>query len=106
MAGIAGALEIHQFGYVTPEVFGTDISFWPMIYSICGGLGTLAGRIVGTIAVTMLWEGLRGLGLTYARFVIIGLLLILTVIFLPNGLVSLPRRLQEWRRRRERSRRG
>ncbi len=35
VAGIAGALEIHQFGYVTPEVFGTDISFWPIIYSIC-----------------------------------------------------------------------
>ena len=101
VAGIAGALEIHQFGYVTPEIFGTDISFWPIIYSISGGLGTLAGPIVGTVAVTFLWEGLRGLGLTYARFVIIGLLLILIVIFLPNGLVSLPRRLKEWRRRRE-----
>jgi branched-chain amino acid transport system permease protein len=100
VAGIAGALEIHQFGYVTPEVFGTDISFWPIIYSISGGLGTLAGPIVGTVAVTVLWEGLRGAGLTYARFVLIGLLLILTVIFLPNGLVSLPRRLQEWRRKR------
>ena len=99
VAGIAGALEVHQFGYVTPEVFGTDISFWPIVYSISGGLGTLAGPIVGTVAVTLLWVGLRGLGLTYARFVIIGLLLILTVIFLPNGLVSLPRRLQEWRRR-------
>ncbi len=101
VAGVAGALEVHQFGYVTPEVFGTDISFWPIIYSIAGGLGTLAGPIVGTLAVTILWEGLRGIGLTYARFVIIGLMLILIVIFLPNGLVSLPRRLQEWRRRRE-----
>ena len=100
VAGIAGALEVHQFGYVTPEVFGTDISFWPIIYSISGGLGTLAGPILGTVAVTLLWEGLRGLGLTYARFVIIGILLILTVIFLPNGLVSLPARLREWRRRR------
>ncbi len=100
VAGIAGALEIHQFGYVTPEVFGTDISFWPIIYSISGGLGTLAGPIVGTLAVTLLWEGLRGLELTYARFVLIGLLLVLVVIFLPNGLVSLPRRLREWRRGR------
>ena len=100
VAGIAGALEIHQFGYVTPEVFGTDISFWPIIYSISGGLGTLAGPIVGTLAVTFLWEGLRGLELTYARFVLIGLLLVLVVIFLPNGLVSLPRRLREWRRER------
>lgn len=101
VAGIAGALEIHQFGYVTPEVFGTDISFWPIIYSISGGLGTLAGPLVGTLAVTVLWEGLRGIGLTYARFVIVGLLLILTVIFLPNGLVSLPRVYAAWRRRRQ-----
>ncbi len=101
VAGIAGALEIHQFGYVTPEVFGTDISFWPIIYSIAGGLGTLAGPLIGTLAVTVLWEGLRGLGLTYARFVIVGVLLVLTVIFLPNGLISLPRRLRERRRRRE-----
>jgi branched-chain amino acid transport system permease protein len=101
VAGMAGALEVHLFGYVTPEVFGTDISFWPMIYSICGGLGTLAGPIIGTIAITVLWEGLRGLGLSYARFVIIGVLLILTIIFLPTGLISLPRRLEEWRRRRE-----
>ena len=100
VAGIAGALEIHQFGYVTPEVFGTDISFWPMIYSISGGLGTLAGPLAGTVAITLLWEGLRGLGLTHARFVLIGLLLILVVIFLPNGLVSLPGRVAAWRRRR------
>lgn len=103
VAGVAGALEVHQFGYVTPEIFGTEYSFWPIIYAISGGLGTLAGPIVGTIAVTVLWEGLRGLGLTYARFVIIGLLLILVVIFLPKGLVSLPEKLRE---RREKQRDG
>lgn len=101
ISGIAGALEIHQFGYVTPEIFGVDISFWPIIYSISGGLGTLAGPIIGTVAVTALWEGLRGLGLTYARFVIVGVLLVLIVIFLPKGLVSLPEKYDEWKRRRE-----
>jgi branched-chain amino acid transport system permease protein len=100
VAGVAGALEVHQFAYVTPEIFGTDYSFWPIVYAISGGLGTLAGPIVGTIAITILWEGLRGLGLTYARFVIIGLLLIVIVIFLPKGLISLPERLRDWRGRR------
>ncbi|NLX50139.1 MAG: branched-chain amino acid ABC transporter permease [Methanospirillum sp.] len=102
VAGVAGALEVHQFAYVTPEIFGTEYSFWPIVYAISGGLGTLAGPIVGTIAVTLLWEGLRGLGLTYARFVIIGLLLVLIVIFLPKGLISLPERLRERREQRER----
>ncbi|OPX72860.1 MAG: leucine/isoleucine/valine transporter permease subunit [Methanoregulaceae archaeon PtaB.Bin152] len=90
VTGIAGSLEIFHFGYITPEIFGIDLSFWPIIYSITGGLGTLSGPIVGTIIVTLLWDGLNALGLTYARFIIIGVLLVLIIIFLPRGLVSLP----------------
>jgi len=96
IAGIAGALEIHHFGYITPEIYGVDISFWPIIYSISGGLGTLAGPVIGTISITILWDGLRLCGLTYERFIIIGVLLILIIIFLPKGLVSLPDRIREW----------
>jgi branched-chain amino acid transport system permease protein len=88
-AGMAGALEAHHFGYITPEIFGIELSFWPIIYSISGGLGTIEGPIIGTIAVTVLWDGLRVLGLTYERFIIIGLMLILIVIFLPRGLISI-----------------
>jgi branched-chain amino acid transport system permease protein len=93
-AGVAGALEIHYLGYITPEIFGIDISFWPIIYSISGGLGTLAGPIIGVVVITLLWDGLQTLGLTYARFIIIGILLILIIIFLPKGLISLPERLE------------
>ncbi len=96
VSGVAGALEIFHFGYITPEIFGMDLSFWPVIYSITGGLGTLAGPVIGTIVVTILWDGLNVFGLTYARFVIIGVLLVLIIIFLPRGLVSLP---EEIRRR-------
>ncbi|NLV27792.1 MAG: branched-chain amino acid ABC transporter permease [Methanomicrobiales archaeon] len=90
ITAIAGALEVAHFGYISPEIFGTDISFWPIIYSITGGLGTLAGPVVGTVVISLLWEGLNALGLTYERFIVIGVLLILTIIFLPKGLVSLP----------------
>jgi len=90
VSGIAGGLEIFHFGYITPEIFGIDLSFWPVIYSITGGLGTLAGPVIGTIVVTLLWDGLSIFGLTYARFIIIGVLLVLIIIFLPRGLISLP----------------
>ncbi|MDD1717699.1 MAG: branched-chain amino acid ABC transporter permease [Methanoregulaceae archaeon] len=95
IAGLAGALEIHQFGYITPEIFGVELSFWPIIYSITGGLGTLAGPVIGTVAVTILWDGLNVAGLTYERFVVIGLLLILVIIFLPKGLISLPEKIRK-----------
>jgi branched-chain amino acid transport system permease protein len=39
-------------------------------------------------------------GLTFSRYVVVGVLLILVIIFLPRGLVDLPNRLQEWRKGR------
>lgn len=99
LAGVAGALEIHHFGYVTPDIFGIDISFLPVIYSIFGGLGTLAGPVIGTVILTIVSEGLMNFGLTFERFIIIGLILILVVIFLPRGLVSLPEEIRKrWKR--------
>jgi branched-chain amino acid transport system permease protein len=101
-SGLAGALEVAYLGYITPEIFGMDISFWPVIYSISGGLGTLAGPVVGTVVIALLWDGLQVLGLTYARFIIIGVLLILIIIFLPTGLVSLPGKVRAWMAHRSR----
>lgn len=97
IAGIAGALQIHHIGYITPEIYSVDLSFWPVTYVIFGGLGTLAGPIVGTVVLTVIWEGLKMAGITFARYVIIGVLLIMVIIFLPKGLVSLPERIREWR---------
>lgn len=92
--GIAGALEIHHFGYITPEVYGIDISFWPIIYSISGGLFTIGGPILGTVVITFIWEVLRSFGLVYEGVVLIGVVLILIVIFLPKGLVSIPEKIK------------
>jgi branched-chain amino acid transport system permease protein len=95
LTGISGALMVHHIGFISPEIFSPENSFWPIIYSIFGGLGTISGPIIGTIVLTIVWDGLKELGLTYERFIIIGLLLIVVVIFLPRGLVSLPGKVRE-----------
>jgi len=103
LAGVAGALQIHHIGYLTPELYGVDNSFWPITYVILGGLGTLAGPVVGTVVLTIIWEGLKATGITFGRYVIVGVILILAIIFLPRGLVSLPEKLRgllDWRRRK------
>ena len=69
LAGVAGALEIHHIGYLSPEIYGVDNSFWPITYVILGGLGTIAGPVVGTIILTVIWEGLKETGLTFGRYV-------------------------------------
>jgi branched-chain amino acid transport system permease protein len=101
LAGVAGAVEIHHIGYLTPELYGVENSFWPITYVMLGGLGTLAGPVVGTVVLTVIWEGLKATGMTFGRYVIIGIILILTIIFLPRGLVSLPEKVQELRGRRQ-----
>ena len=95
LAGIAGALEVHHISFISPEIFHAETSFWPVIYSIFGGLGTISGPVIGTVILTVIWDGLKELGLTYERFIVICLLLIIVVIFLPRGLVSLPEVLRE-----------
>jgi len=102
LAGVAGALQIHHIGYLTPELYGVDNSFWPVTYVILGGLGTLAGPVIGTIVLTIIWEGLKATGLTFGRYVIVGIMLILAIIFLPRGLVSLPEQIQVWLKKRRR----
>jgi branched-chain amino acid transport system permease protein len=99
-AGVAGALEICHFGYITPEIYGIDLSFWPIIYSITGGLGTLAGPVIGTIVVTIFWDGLNAMGLSYERFIVIGVMLILIIVFLPRGIVSFPSKIREFLQKR------
>ena len=97
-------LRSTHIGYITPEIFGVDISFWPVIYVIFGGLGTLAGPVIGTVVLMSTWEGLKLGGFTFGRYIIIGVLLILVIIFLPRGLVSIPASLRRywsaWKERR------
>jgi branched-chain amino acid transport system permease protein len=100
LAGVAGALQIHHIGYLTPELYGVDNSFWPVTYVILGGLGTLAGPVIGTIVLTIIWEGLKATGMTFGRYIIVGVILILAIIFLPRGLVSLPDEVSTWLKRR------
>jgi branched-chain amino acid transport system permease protein len=101
LAGVAGALQIHHIGYLTPELYGVENSFWPITYVILGGLGTLAGPVIGTIVLTVIWEGLKTTGLTFGRYVIVGFILILTIIFLPRGLVSVPEKIRAWQEGRK-----
>ena len=75
LAGVAGALQFHHIGYITPELYGVENSFWPITYVILGGLGTLAGPVIGTVVLTIIWEGLKETGMTFGRYVIIGGLL-------------------------------
>lgn len=96
LAGLAGGLRVHYWRsgyYICPETFHVHYSFLPIIFCVSGGLNTVEGPILGTLVVYLIFEeGLRFIFAGYERFVAVGLLMILIVIFLPKGLVSILRK--------------
>lgn len=84
MAAVAGSLYAHTVGFISPEVFDFTIMINTLLMVIGGGLGTVAGPVVGAIIFTQLPEVLRSSN--DWRLVIYGAILVLVVRFLPRGL--------------------
>ena len=89
-AGLAGTLYAHYLGTVNPTRFDVEQMVYVLIWAIVGGTSTFYGPIVGVVVLTVINEiVLRALGLDTARPMIYGLILIASVLFLPQGLESL-----------------
>lgn len=89
-AGLSGALLAHYIGTVNPGGFDIELMVFVLTWAIVGGTTTFYGPILGCVALTILNEViLRELGFEQARPLIYGLVLILSVLFMPKGLESL-----------------
>ena len=86
LAGVAGALFAHTAGYISPQSFGFGESILILSMIVVGGLGSIYGSIIGAVLLSVLPELLRDLG-SY-RMIAVGLVLFLSILFLPRGLVG------------------
>ena len=94
-AGAGGALFAFLNGYLSPDSFTLQTSILFLLIVLFGGLGTLAGPLVGATALVLLPELIRQF-LEY-RLMLYGLLLLLSVYFLPRGVVGALARRREAR---------
>ncbi len=90
LAGLAGGMYAHLNYLITPRDFGFFIAVDLLIYNIVGGTRIWYGPILGAALITALPEILRGVGVTAGpiRMSANGLILLLVILFLPNGLAS------------------
>ncbi|GGO61168.1 branched-chain amino acid ABC transporter permease [Nonomuraea cavernae] len=95
-AGLAGGIYCFYTGYVAPGSFPVLISIQYIVMAVVGGLGTIWGAVVGATAITLLLQGLNTLATvpgmpTYApsvlSYAVYALVLIVVVLFLPQGLL-------------------
>lgn len=85
-AALAGALFVHVVGYVSPEVFGLHMVILGFTMLYVGGIGSIAGPLVGALLISLLPEVLRGFKDYQDLFY--GAALILLLIYAPRGLAA------------------
>jgi branched-chain amino acid transport system permease protein len=97
MAAMTGALYAHYQTYINPKSFDIWLSEFALVHIIVGGLSTVAGPVLGAAFLTVIDELLRPT--EFYRIILFGVILILTVLFLPGGLESIPKRIRArvWR---------
>jgi branched-chain amino acid transport system permease protein len=110
--GLAGGLYATYLSFISPSSFGVNVSIEIVVMAVIGGLASVWGAVFGAATLLLLQQYLR----TAVRLVIpnasgeheiiaFGIMLIVIMIFLPDGLFAgLLRVGRGWWSRRQRAR--
>ncbi len=90
-AGLAGVLYAMQNKFAAPDFVFFVVSGEVVIYNVMGGMGTLVGPFAGAAFFLLLREGLSRY-LTEYYLIPVGIIFIIMIIFLPQGLLGFLRR--------------
>jgi urea transport system permease protein len=94
-AGFSGVLYTTWGQYITPSSMGLTAAALPIVWVAVGGRGDLTTTLLGTLLVIGGFQALTIYGSQYA-LVVMGLLLVLTVLLAPDGLITAFVRLARW----------
>lgn len=86
MGCFGGAYLCHLYGWIGISQFAMDFSILPISAAVMGGVGTLAGPVIGALLLTPLSELLRGFG--QLRVVVYCLVLIGFIVYKPEGFMN------------------
>lgn len=109
IVGVAGALMALQLRFITADVFGLFLSIEALAMLLVGGVGSVAGAILGAIFIVLLpeiaralltvlgWTGETGSAFVFeVRAVVTGVLIILMLRIEPDGLIGIWRRTKRY----------
>jgi branched-chain amino acid transport system permease protein len=95
-AGVAGVLYAGTLSFVGPESFGVHQMILQLAAVVMGGVASLAGSVIGGILIVVVLEFVRAF--KFSIEIVFGALLLVFVLFQPNGIVALLRRMMPgWR---------
>ena len=86
-AGFGGTLFAHQQNYINPDNFQFFSSVFFLLAVLFGGAGTMQGPVIGAGALILLPEMLHDFD--KYRLIVYGCMILLTLYYLPNGVMGL-----------------
>lgn len=102
LTAFAGTFYAQYLLFVKPEIaFSSDISVSILMPAIVGGIGTVAGPIIGSFIVTPLGELTSSLfnGLAGTNLIAYGVIVVVIIVYMPEGVVG---RYNDWQSARKR----
>jgi branched-chain amino acid transport system permease protein len=93
-SGIAGVLYAHYLTFIAPSSFGFMFSVELIVMVVLGGMISVPGAIVGAFFITVLPEFLRAF--ENIEVLLFGAILVLCMMFLPDGMAGGWNRLWGW----------
>jgi len=91
--GVAGVLYAHMTTYISPDIFEFKTALFVLTLTLIGGMGSLAGSVVGGLALPLALEYLRAF--KNWQLVGYGLAIMLVVLFMPGGVMGLARKIEQ-----------
>ncbi len=92
IAGIVGGVYGHYVGVLSPNVLGTKNVVQILVLAYIGGRGSIWGPLLASFIIMPVFEAMNSL--VEIKYIIYGLLLIVSMIYFPGGLCKIPEKVK------------
>jgi branched-chain amino acid transport system permease protein len=90
--GLMGGIFVLSYGFASPDsVFSADFLLLPMAMALLGGIHSTVGPILGGLLLGIVAEWLN-LKLPYGHLVVYGVMVVVVILFMPQGLLGFARK--------------
>jgi branched-chain amino acid transport system permease protein len=87
--GIIGGIQLQSYGAASPDdSFNANYTLLPLAMALLGGVHSTVGPVIGALLLGVIAELLK-LRIPYGHLVVYGVIIVLVILFMPNGLYGL-----------------
>jgi len=92
MQGMMGAIQVQSYGFTAPDTaFDANFTLLPLAIALLGGIHSTVGPMAGAVLLGVAAEWLK-LKIPYGHLIVYGIIIILVILFMPQGIVGMIRR--------------